>query len=57
MDFDRYDRIRPIRWEGDHLVLLDQRRLPFEVAEVACRDSDLQRATGGRVRSRSLPWP
>ena len=40
MDFDRYDRIRPIRWQGDHLALLDQRKLPFEVGEVACRDSD-----------------
>lgn len=40
MDFDRYDRIRPIRWQGDHLALLDQRKLPFEVTEVACRDSD-----------------
>ncbi len=40
MDFDRYDRIRPIRWQGDHLALLDQRKLPFEATEVACRDSD-----------------
>ncbi|GAB2493146.1 S-methyl-5-thioribose-1-phosphate isomerase [Arenimonas alkanexedens] len=40
MDFERYDRIRPIRWEGDHLSLLDQRRLPFVVEHVACRDSD-----------------
>jgi methylthioribose-1-phosphate isomerase len=40
MDFDRYDRIRPIRWQGDRLGLLDQRRLPFEVSELECRDSD-----------------
>ena len=40
MDFERYDRIRPIRWEGDHLSLLDQRRLPFVVEHVACRDSE-----------------
>ena len=40
MDFERYDRIRPIRWEGDHLSLLDQRRLPFVVEQVACRDSE-----------------
>ncbi|HLS84602.1 MAG TPA: S-methyl-5-thioribose-1-phosphate isomerase [Arenimonas sp.] len=40
MDFDRYDRIRPIRWLGDRLALLDQRRLPFEVAELECADSD-----------------
>ncbi len=31
MDFDRYDRIRPIRWQGNSLALLDQRHLPFQV--------------------------
>jgi methylthioribose-1-phosphate isomerase len=40
MDFERYDRVRPIRWLGDRLDLLDQRKLPFEVAYVACADSD-----------------
>jgi methylthioribose-1-phosphate isomerase len=40
MDFDRYDRIRPIRWEGDRLALLDQRRLPALVEYVDCADSD-----------------
>lgn len=40
LDFDRYDRVRPIRWESDRLVLLDQRKLPFLVEEVECRDSD-----------------
>jgi methylthioribose-1-phosphate isomerase len=39
MDFDRYDRIRPIRWHGDHLALLDQRKLPFTVEFVRCDDS------------------
>lgn len=39
MDFDRYDRIRPIRWAGDRLELLDQRELPFEVAHRVCRDA------------------
>ncbi|MDO4709532.1 MAG: S-methyl-5-thioribose-1-phosphate isomerase [Pseudomonadota bacterium] len=28
-DYARYDRIRPIRWGGDALELLDQRKLPF----------------------------
>lgn len=28
-DYARYDRIRPIRWCGDALELLDQRKLPF----------------------------
>lgn len=35
-DFDRYDRIRPIRWTGEVLELLDQRKLPFEVEYVRC---------------------
>ena len=39
MDFDRYDRIRPIRWQGDRLELLDQRKLPFMVEYIECRDS------------------
>ena len=36
MDYDRYDRIRPIQWMGDHLLLLDQRRLPFETVNLRC---------------------
>ena len=36
MDYDRYDRIRPIQWMGDHLLLLDQRRLPFERVNLRC---------------------
>jgi methylthioribose-1-phosphate isomerase len=40
MDFDRYDRIRPIRWQGDRLSLLDQRKLPFTVEMMDCADSD-----------------
>lgn len=39
-DFDRYDRIRPIRWTGDGLELLDQRRLPFDVEYVHCGTSE-----------------
>jgi methylthioribose-1-phosphate isomerase len=39
MDFDRYDRVRPIRWQGSRLTLLDQRRLPFAVEYVECTDS------------------
>ena len=39
-DFDRYDHIRPIRWTGDTLELLDQRKLPFVVQHLACHDSD-----------------
>ena len=40
IDYDRYDHVRPIRWTGDALELLDQRVLPFAVVREACRDSD-----------------
>ena len=40
IDYARYDRIRPIRWTGDVLELLDQRKLPFVVEYLACRSSD-----------------
>ena len=36
----RYDRIRPIRWTGDALELLDQRKLPFTVEYARCVSSD-----------------
>ena len=36
LDYDRYDRIRPIQWMDDHLLLLDQRRLPFETVNLRC---------------------
>jgi methylthioribose-1-phosphate isomerase len=39
MDFDRYDHIRPIRWDGNSLQLLDQRKLPFTVEYVECKES------------------
>jgi methylthioribose-1-phosphate isomerase len=39
IDYERYDRIRPIRWTGDALELLDQRKLPFAVEYVPCRTS------------------
>ena len=40
IDFDRYDHVRPIRWTGETLALLDQCKLPFAVEYVACRGSD-----------------
>ncbi len=40
IDYARYDRIRPIRWTGDALELLDQRRLPFATEYVTCTRSD-----------------
>lgn len=39
MDFDRYDHVRPIRWQESSLLLLDQRKLPFVVEYVHCADS------------------
>ena len=35
-----HDSIRAVLWQGDHLRLLDQRRLPFEEVFVDCRDAD-----------------
>jgi methylthioribose-1-phosphate isomerase len=40
IDYARYDRIRPIRWTGEALELLDQRRLPFETEYLRCASSD-----------------
>ena len=38
-DYARYDHVRPIRWTGDALELLDQRKLPFTVEYVRCGDA------------------
>jgi methylthioribose-1-phosphate isomerase len=37
IDYDRYDRIRAVLWQGDALRLLDQRRLPLEEVMLECR--------------------
>lgn len=43
--FDRYDRVRALRWHGDRLTLLDQRVLPAEVSYVdATRAIDVAKA-------------
>lgn len=55
IDFDRYDRIRPIRWTGDALELLDQRRLPFHVEYVRCEDSDTVAAAIHALTVRGAP--
>ncbi|HEV7490664.1 MAG TPA: S-methyl-5-thioribose-1-phosphate isomerase [Rhodanobacteraceae bacterium] len=34
-----HDSIRAVLWQGDHLRLLDQRRLPFEESYIDCRSS------------------
>ena len=40
IDYARYDHVRPIRWTGEALELLDQRKLPAVVEHVTCRTSD-----------------
>lgn len=40
IEYDRYDRVRPIRWTGETLELLDQRKLPFVVEYLTCATSD-----------------
>ena len=39
MDYDRYDRIRAVQWQGDHLRLLDQRLLPQEERWLDCANA------------------
>jgi len=38
MDYERYDRVRAVTWNGDALDLLDQRVLPMQQVRVICRD-------------------
>jgi methylthioribose-1-phosphate isomerase len=40
IDYARYDHVRPIRWTGAALELLDQRVLPFTVDYLTCTSSD-----------------
>ena len=40
IDYARYDKIRPIRWTGTALELLDQRKLPFVTEYLVCNNSD-----------------
>jgi len=35
-----HDTVRAVQWQGDHLRLLDQRKLPFDEAWVDCRDAN-----------------
>jgi len=39
IDYDRYDRIRAVQWQDDHLRLLDQRLLPRAEEWIDCRDA------------------
>jgi methylthioribose-1-phosphate isomerase len=40
IDFDRYDRVRALRWHGDRLDLLDQRALPHRQEWMSCTDAE-----------------
>ncbi|HET6433964.1 S-methyl-5-thioribose-1-phosphate isomerase [Dyella sp.] len=40
MDYDRYDRVRAVQWQDDHLRLLDQRLLPHEERWISCRTAE-----------------
>src|SRR5690606_41218612 len=53
--YARYDRIRPIRWTGDALELLDQRKLPFATEYVTCADSDAVAAAIHALAVRGAP--
>ncbi len=41
MTTNSHDSIRAVQWQGDHLRLLDQRRLPFEEIWIDCRDAGM----------------
>lgn len=36
----RHDSLRALQWRGDHLRLLDQRKLPFEETWIECQSAD-----------------
>ncbi len=55
IDYARYDRIRPIRWTGDALELLDQRKLPFVVEYLRCNSSDQVAAAIHALAVRGAP--
>ena len=40
IDYDRYDRIRAVQWQGEALRLLDQRVLPLRTEFVTCATAD-----------------
>jgi len=54
-DFDRYDHVRPIRWTGDVLELLDQRKLPFAVDYARCATCDAVAAAIHSLTVRGAP--
>ena len=55
IDYARYDHVRPIRWTGVALELLDQRVLPFTVEYLACTSSDAVAAAIHALAVRGAP--
>src|SRR4030095_5188065 len=55
LDYARYDKVRPIRWTGTALDLLDQRKLPFESEYVTCKTSDEVAAAIHALAGRGAP--
>jgi methylthioribose-1-phosphate isomerase len=37
MNFEQYDRVRPLAWTGSELLVLDQRLLPQQQTYISCR--------------------
>ena len=55
IDYDRYDRIRAVQWQGDALRLLDQRLLPLRTEFVACHTADAVAAAIRNLTVRGAP--
>lgn len=55
IDYDRYDRIRAVQWQGDALRLLDQRLLPLRTEFVACHTADEVAAAIRNLTVRGAP--
>lgn len=55
IDYARYDHVRPIRWTGAALELLDQRVLPFTVEYMTCTSSDAVAAAIHSLAVRGAP--
>lgn len=55
IDYDRYDRVRALRWDGDALHLLDQRRLPLEEVVLRCADAQSIAAAIANLTVRGAP--
>jgi len=54
-DYDRYDRVRPLRWTGEALEVLDQRKLPFATEYLTANDSDAVAAAIRDLAVRGAP--